>query len=87
MMIHFQTLPNAFEVFGLDFMVDQEGETWLLEVNSFPDFRQTGRELERVVGGFWEGVVGVGVAPFFGLGGEEGNGDMVLVKEVDLGRR
>ncbi len=42
MMIHFQTLPNAFEVFGLDFLVDGSAGVWLLEVNAFPDFRQTG---------------------------------------------
>jgi len=89
MMIHFQTLPNAFEVFGLDFMVDESGTTWLLEVNAFPDFRQTGEELSGLVGGLWEGVVDVAVKPFFGLdGGTEGsNGDMVLVRDVDLGRR
>lgn len=89
MMIHFQTLPNAFEVFGLDFMVDGEGKTWLLEVNAFPDFKQTGEELGGVVKGLWEGVVDVAVAPFFGLGSRrsEDAGDMVLVKDVDLGRR
>lgn len=90
MMVHFQTIPNAFEVFGLDFMVDAEGRTWLLEVNAFPDFRQTGVELEGVVRGLWEGVVDVGIAPFFGLDGlkkEGGHRDMVLVKDIDLGRR
>jgi len=69
---------------------------YLLEVNAFPDFRQTGAELSDVVAGFWEGVVDVAVAPFFGLdrgaddGGEaegRGRGEMVLVKDVDLGRR
>ncbi|KAK6407552.1 hypothetical protein LTR95_018529, partial [Oleoguttula sp. CCFEE 5521] len=38
--VHFQTLPNAFEIFGLDFLVDAEGTAWLLEVNAFPDFGQ-----------------------------------------------
>ncbi|KAG4429487.1 hypothetical protein IFR05_015025, partial [Cadophora sp. M221] len=42
MSVHFQTLPNAFEVFGLDFLVDEKGTAWLLECNAFPDFRQTG---------------------------------------------
>ncbi|RMZ71506.1 tubulin-tyrosine ligase [Pyrenophora seminiperda CCB06] len=56
MSIHFQALPNAFEVFGLDYMVSVEEQggglkTWLLEVNAFPDFRQTGGGVEGVGGG------------------------------------
>lgn len=89
MSIHFQALPNAFEIFGLDFMVGVEGDgqlrTWLLEVNAFPDFRQTGEECKGVVEGLMEGVVGVGVGGFFGEG--RASGDMVEVLDVDLGRR
>ena len=89
MMIHFQTLPNAFEVFGLDFLVDGGGRAFLLEVNAFPDFRQTGDDLKGVVAGLWEGVVEKAVTPFFGIENakkdeEEG---MVLVKDLELGRR
>lgn len=90
MMVHFQTLPNAFEVFGLDFLVDEKGTAWLLEVNAFPDFKQTGEELSGVVADLWEGVVEEAVMPFFGVERNEGRvkGDkMVLVKELDLGRR
>lgn len=90
MPVHFQTLPNAFEVFGLDFMVDEAGETWLLEVNAFPDFKQTGGDLMEIVERFWRGVMREGVAKFFGVDAERGEGeerDMVLVREVDLGRR
>ena len=91
MSIHFQPLPNSFEIFGLDFMVGLDEEagglnTWLLEVNAFPDFRQTGSDLQGLVSGLMEGVVEKGIKPFFGLEGEE-NGDMVQVLEVDLGRR
>ena len=92
MMVHFQTLPNAFEVFGLDFLVDEKGTAWLLEVNAFPDFKQTGEELRGLVGGLWEGVVEVAIKGFFGAGmkeeiteNEEQN--MVLVRQLDLGRR
>ncbi|KAH6616978.1 survival protein sure-like phosphatase/nucleotidase, partial [Chaetomium tenue] len=42
MMVHFQPLPQAFEVYGLDFLADASGTAWLLEVNAFPDFKQTG---------------------------------------------
>jgi hypothetical protein len=91
--IHFQPLPNAFEIFGVDFLVDASGRAWLLEINAFPDFRQTGEELRGVVQGLFEGVVEVGVKPFYGLGGGDGDGDveaevgMKEVLDIDLGRR
>lgn len=88
--MHFQTLPNAFEVFGLDFLVDERGGAWLLEVNAFPDFRQTGDELRGVVAGLWECVVGRVVGEFFGVEEEkegEQEGDLVCVRKVELGRK
>ena len=88
MMVHFQTLPNAFELFGVDFLVDSDGCPWLLEMNAYPDFGQTGEELrDIVVGRLFEETIEVAVKPFFGLGQAGGNGDMRLVKELDLGRR
>lgn len=90
MMIHFQTIPNAFEVFGVDFLVDCEGTAWLLEVNAFPDFAQTGEELkEVVVGGLFGEVVDVAVKPFFGLGSQGLGGSELLrlVADVPLGRK
>ncbi|KAK9793134.1 putative Survival protein SurE-like phosphatase/nucleotidase domain-containing protein [Seiridium cardinale] len=96
MMMHFQPLPNAFEVYGLDFLVDADGTAWLLEVNAFPDFKQTGDELKQLVEGLWEGVMGIAVGRFFGVkgaeAGKEANGEarderLVHVRKVDLGRR
>ncbi|KAJ5141379.1 hypothetical protein N7526_002374 [Penicillium atrosanguineum] len=88
MMVHFQTLPNAFELFGVDFLVDAEGNAWLLELNAFPDFGQTGEELrEVVVGRLFEEMVDVAVRPFFGLGESNEHGDMKLVRDLDLGRK
>ena len=66
-MIHFQTLPNAFEVFGIDWVLDENGNVWLLEVNAFPDFRQTGDALKGLVGDFWEIVLKIVAGHFFGL--------------------
>lgn len=84
--VHFQPLPNAFEIFALDFLVDASGTVWLLEVNAFPDFKQTGAELKQVVQGLFESVVNVAVRPFFGL--QKGNtAEMVEVLDLDLGRR
>jgi len=95
MMIHFQPLECAFEVYGLDFLVHAAGTAWLLEVNAFPDFKQTG-DLKGIVAGFWAGVLRLAVIPFV-RGSEHDSGDedhvtlgsdeMVMVKDVDLGRR
>lgn len=106
MVVHFQPLPCAFEAYGLDFLVDGTAgrKVWLLEVNAFPDFRQTGEGAlrEAVVAEFWRGAVRWGVGPWAGIPGPGGNGDgegerggeeiwgdetMVLVRDLDLGRR
>lgn len=90
MMVHFQTLPNAFEIFGVDFLVGDNGTAWLLEVNAFPDFRQTGDELKGLVGGLWGDVVEEVVGGFFGVDRkikDKSTGELVLVKELDLGRK
>ncbi|KAL4896918.1 survival protein sure-like phosphatase/nucleotidase [Aspergillus ambiguus] len=90
MMIHFQTLPNAFELFGVDFLVDKEGTAWLLEMNAYPDFGQTGEELkDLVVGRLFEETVDVAVKPFFGLADSAVNGtdSLKLVADLDLGRK
>ncbi|CAJ2505045.1 Uu.00g124390.m01.CDS01 [Anthostomella pinea] len=90
MMMHFRPQGNAFEVFGVDFLVDADEKVWLLEVNAFPDFRQTGDELTGLVGGLWRGVLGRAVGGFFGVGesgkGEEEDDGLVLVRRVELGR-
>lgn len=75
-MVHFQTLPNAFEVYGVDFLVDAACHVWLLELNAYPDFRQTGTRLQdQVVGGLFRQVVRWAVQPFFGGVGVGEGGD------------
>lgn len=110
MPMHFSPLANAFEVFGVDFLVDAQGVAWLLEVNSFPDFKQTGDELrDDVVAELWRQVLRLAVVEGgpLSLGGKgdrdahghddsadatethsaaAGDGKMVLVKDVDLGK-
>ncbi|KJR81326.1 uncharacterized protein SPSK_01002 [Sporothrix schenckii 1099-18] len=107
--IHFQPLGHAFEVYGLDFLVSASSSTdaspspsptaWLLEVNAFPDFRQTGTGLQDVVAQFWQDTLRLVVRrQVFGRGsGDDGHDDqgetasdlggLVLVKDVSLGRR
>ena len=88
-MIHFQTLPNAFEVFGIDWMVDDVGTVWLLEVNAFPDFRQSGERLKTLVGDFWKDVLQTAVRDFFDAGDSQEaarRGELIKVLDLDLGR-
>ncbi|KAL9033490.1 MAG: hypothetical protein Q9214_007493, partial [Letrouitia sp. 1 TL-2023] len=54
---NFQPLPNAFEVFGVDWLIDRHKKAWLLEVNAFPDFKQSGEEGHTVVEGLWKFVI------------------------------
>ncbi|RKP26936.1 tubulin-tyrosine ligase family-domain-containing protein [Syncephalis pseudoplumigaleata] len=62
--VGFQALPNAFELYGFDFLVDDARHVWLLEANAFPDFAQTGEQLRGLVRGLFEATVGVAVCPF-----------------------
>lgn len=50
----FAPMNNCFEVFGLDFMVDEDLNMSLLEVNPGPDFKQTGGKLKTVISELWE---------------------------------
>ena len=91
-MIHFQTVENAFEVFGLDWIIDHKCTAWLLEVNAFPDFKQSGGDLKEVIQGLFDGVVGIAVNGFFNrgfqsVGDTEEKFKMRKVLDVDLGRR
>ena len=90
--VHFQTLPNAFEVFGIDFLVDSLLRTWLLEINAYPDFKQTGQQLQNaIIGGLFRQVMKVAVRPFFNKEAEDNDSqcgsEMLLVKDMDMGRR
>jgi tubulin---tyrosine ligase len=52
----FCPMSNCFEVYGLDFMVDENFDAHLLEVNPGPDFKQTGGRLRGVIVNLWEEV-------------------------------
>ena len=48
----FAPMSNCFELFGLDFLVEENVESLqvsLLEVNPGPDFKQTGSKLKTVI--------------------------------------
>lgn len=96
----FQPLPNAFEIFGVDWLVDPDMKVHLLEFNAYPDFAQSGEDGRRVVEGLWRGVLEV-VLNGDGEGGKGFFGDlepcerkeaaekwgMEKVLDLDMGRR
>lgn len=47
--MNFQPLKNAIEIFGIDFLVNEDYSVTLLEVNSYPDFKQTGQDLKQII--------------------------------------
>jgi len=52
----FSPMSNCFEVYGLDFMVDEDLKVHFLEVNPGPDFKQTGDRLQGLIGQLWEQI-------------------------------
>lgn len=52
----FLPAPACFEMYGVDFLVDDAGRAILLEFNPSPDVRQTGSRLDSVIGGMIQGA-------------------------------
>lgn len=46
---HLKTTKSTFEVFGFDFLVDSNLETWLLEVNTNPCLEESSPMLKQLV--------------------------------------
>ncbi|KAJ7900018.1 tubulin-tyrosine ligase [Mycena olivaceomarginata] len=75
--IHFQPLPNAFELFGIDFLVADTPEAQprfqvaLLEINAEPAIELTGPRLSWVLQDLFTAIGEVCVQPFFNSGLEE----------------
>ncbi|KAK7064488.1 tubulin-tyrosine ligase [Favolaschia claudopus] len=69
--IHFQPIPNAFELFGIDFLVTDNPERQrrfqvaLLEVNSEPAIELTGPRLSWILQDLFVAIGEVCVKPFF----------------------
>ncbi|KAL8937852.1 MAG: hypothetical protein Q9216_004215 [Gyalolechia sp. 2 TL-2023] len=99
---NFQPLPNAFEVYGVDWLVDPDFQVHLLEFNAYPDFAQSGPGGKRIIEGLWRGVLeivlkgdgkGNGNGGFFGdmfgdgTGRRAGDWGMEMVLDLDMGRR
>ncbi|THU91769.1 tubulin-tyrosine ligase [Dendrothele bispora CBS 962.96] len=67
--INFQTLPNAFELFGVDFLVTSspigKWQVSLLEMNAEPAIEMTGPRLTWILEDLFSSIAEVVVAPFF----------------------
>ncbi|KAI4102857.1 MAG: hypothetical protein L6R37_004119 [Teloschistes peruensis] len=102
----FQPLPNAFEVYGLDFLVSPsspsssttDSKVYLLEVNAFPDFAQSGglggekgegaeeggeKGGKEVIAGLWRAVIAIAVKGFFSSGTKTKTGNGEEEEEED----
>ena len=63
----FQPLPNAFEIYGLDFLVDENHNCLFLEANSFPDFKQTGDNLNDLIDCLFYQTISVASDNYFNI--------------------
>ena len=61
--MNFQPLDNAIEIYGIDFLVANDNQVSLLEVNAYPDFKQTGRELKTIIDTLFEQTLTTLVGP------------------------
>ncbi|KAI8984643.1 tubulin-tyrosine ligase family-domain-containing protein [Mycotypha africana] len=84
-MTTFQAMPNAFELFGVDFMIDADLNVYFLEANEFPDFKQTGDKLQHIIEELFETTNRVAIEPFLLQDTEETiDKKMVKVYEKEL---
>ncbi|SCU84485.1 LADA_0D01926g1_1 [Lachancea dasiensis] len=80
--MNFQPLPNAFETYGLDFLVDSRLNVKVLEVNAYPDFKQTGSELKGLIDELFDEVTKNCIVPLF-RGQKDTCEDSNFVKVLD----
>ena len=59
----FAPINGCFEHYGLDFLVDDQWNVFLLEVNPGPDFKQTGLKLESLIENLMGCTVDVALLP------------------------
>ncbi|PIL32063.1 hypothetical protein GSI_06767 [Ganoderma sinense ZZ0214-1] len=84
MSVHFQPLPNAFELYGIDFLVTHDTspevphklQIKLLEVNSEPAIELTGPRLTWILEDLFKSIAKTCVEPFFSPQGSLTRSDM-----------
>lgn len=61
----FQAVPNSFEIFGFDFLVEDSDRVYFLEANAFPDFKQTGIRLSGLISSLFQQIANLLIHPTF----------------------
>lgn len=75
----FSPIPDCFELYGLDFLVDEHWQVYLLEVNPGPDFKQTGARLSHVIGDVMSSTIDIVFPKDKGSFNSSRVGSMILV--------
>lgn len=57
--------PGLFEIFGLDFMIDESFKPWLIEINTNPCLETSCPVLERVIPNLLEDTLKLCLDPLF----------------------
>ena len=55
----------TFEIFGLDFMIDEDFNTWLIEVNNNPCLELSSPLLARIIPNMMENAFKIALDPLF----------------------
>lgn len=76
--INFQPMDNALEIFGVDFLVNSDYSVKLLEVNSYPDFKQTGAGLKKIIYDLFRGVSECAAREMFEMNTDESSAANLL---------
>jgi hypothetical protein len=58
-------LENNFELFGLDFMIDETFHVWLIEVNTNPCLELSSPLLSRIIPSMLENLFRIAIDPVF----------------------
>ncbi len=56
---------NVFEIFGLDFMIDESFKPWLIEINTNPCLQTSSPVLERIIPNLLQDVFKTSIDPIF----------------------
>jgi tubulin monoglycylase TTLL3/8 len=56
---------HSFEVFGLDFMIDQKYKAWLIEINTNPCLEFSCALLAKIISEMLENAFKIGLDPLF----------------------
>jgi hypothetical protein len=60
----YQPMQPAFELYGFDWLVDQNENVWFLEANAGPDFAMTGDKLSSLIDGLMEQTTRLCIDPY-----------------------